>query len=1271
MKSAGERILFFPGFKTRIDRLLDVIDATAVAATGRARDQVVVEHPLQPFDARNFEPGALVAGHPWSFDRSAARRARAPCARRAPATRPFLPGPLPAVDTSLVDLDDLVRFVQHPTRPSSASASASASATTTTSSTTPSRSSSTARSAGASATACSRPAWPASTRTPPSPPRRRAALLPPLALGQRVDRRGVAARRRHRRRGRAPPRGADERARVDVRVELGADGVVAGTVDRRARHDAGRRRPTRRSGREHRLAAWVRLLALAASDPATSFDAVTVGRAGRAGRRSARIPPIAADEAAAAPRATLVDLYRRGHARAAAAVRPDVRAARPAAAAARRRSGRRRTRRSPRRTAIPSTCSCSAASVPFADLLAERPAADEARPGLGRRRDASRAERYAHRLWDAAASARRGAERGRGDVRRRSTCAGRCRPASPCSRRAPARARRSRSPPSPPATWPPGRRSSELLLVTFGRAATSELRDRVRGRLVSAEAGLAGVLAGVAAAARRRAARPARRGAGRRGAAAPRPTSPGPSPTSTRRRSRRPTGSAAACCTASGSAGDVERGRHVRRGRHRPRRRGRRRPLPPQVRPPRPRASRSPLARRIGREVVGRPDAAIEPAGRAGRLGRPGSASASPSRCAREVERRKRRQRRADLRRPADPARRHARAIRSAGRRACARLRERYAVVMVDEFQDTDPTQWEIVERAFGDGATTLVLIGDPKQAIYAFRGADVHAYLDGRRRRPDGDAGLATGAATRACSTPTTPCSPAPRSAIRTSATARCAPPTATSRRACCARAARPPRCGCASCTAPTGGCCTTAQQRAGGEVVRRSPTSPATSPPTSSSCCRRRAELVDRDAGGAESTGACSAPPTSPCSWPPTARPRPCATALRLAAACRRSSAATAACSPHRARREWLRLLQAVERPSHAARVRSVAALTCFFGWSAERRSRRADDAAWEDVYVRAPRVGRRAADRAAWRRCSSSITRRRAAGGAGAGRRRRASGRLTDLRHVGELLHHAATTRAPRRRRARRRGCSGASRGRDDVHDEERSRRLESDADAVQVLTIHRSKGLEFPVVYCPYLWAPWSSGRDPIPVYHDDAHGGRRTIDVGGDEHAGPRRPRRPPRRRGARRDDAPGVRGADPGPPRRPCCTGRAAPRAEHSPLGPAPVRRRRSSGSRRRRTPSSIASTRSPRRRRGASASSGRPDRSRRAWSAPHRLPPASSRARPFDRPLDMAWRRTSYSGLTAAAERAGGRQRAGGRRHRRRGRRRSASGRRRRRSPP
>ena len=53
--------------------------------------------------------------------------------------------------------------------------------------------------------------------------------------------------------------------------------------------------------------------------------------------------------------------------------------------------------------------------------------------------------------------------------------------------------------------------------------------------------------------------------------------------------------------------------------------------------------------------------------------------------------------------------------------------------MLVDEFQDTDPVQWDIMRRAFGGGGVALILIGDPKQAIYAFRGADVYAYLKAR----------------------------------------------------------------------------------------------------------------------------------------------------------------------------------------------------------------------------------------------------------------------------------------------------------------------------------------------------------------------------------------------------------------------------------------------------------------------------------------------------------------------------------------------------------
>jgi len=54
-----------------------------------------------------------------------------------------------------------------------------------------------------------------------------------------------------------------------------------------------------------------------------------------------------------------------------------------------------------------------------------------------------------------------------------------------------------------------------------------------------------------------------------------------------------------------------------------------------------------------------------------------------------------------------------------------------FDAALVDEFQDTDPTQHNIIERLFGDGSKYLFFIGDPKQAIYRFRGADIFSYFN------------------------------------------------------------------------------------------------------------------------------------------------------------------------------------------------------------------------------------------------------------------------------------------------------------------------------------------------------------------------------------------------------------------------------------------------------------------------------------------------------------------------------------------------------------
>ena len=67
------------------------------------------------------------------------------------------------------------------------------------------------------------------------------------------------------------------------------------------------------------------------------------------------------------------------------------------------------------------------------------------------------------------------------------------------------------------------------------------------------------------------------------------------------------------------------------------------------------------------------------------------------------------------------------------GGELAAAIGARFTAALIDEFQDTDPVQWEIFHRVFGGGKHLLFLIGDPKQAIYGFRGADVFTYMEAR----------------------------------------------------------------------------------------------------------------------------------------------------------------------------------------------------------------------------------------------------------------------------------------------------------------------------------------------------------------------------------------------------------------------------------------------------------------------------------------------------------------------------------------------------------
>lgn len=447
------------------------------------------------------------------------------------------------------------------------------------------------------------------------------------------------------------------------------------------------------------------------------------------------------------------------------------------------------------------------------------------------------------------------------------------------------------------------------------------------------------------------------------------------------------------------------------------------------------------------------------------------------------------------------------------GERLAGLLRSRMPFALIDEFQDTDPVQYEIFRRVWHQAPARgarggLLLIGDPKQAIYSFRGADVFTYLRARADTPGdpwtlsvnyrSDPGLIH-ALNALFARPERafgiegidfhPVSPRPD-----------------------ARAAL---------EAP-------GRSRAGLRVVmaERETLASESGKPNAKNLLLRfgRTELMTAFAGDVAELLECGARidgrPLAPSDIAVL-----CRTKAQIARAREALLALGIPCVDRGERDvfesaeawELACVLRAMLHPGDPARLRAALA-TAAHGLDAAGIAR-LDDAAADlaNVAERFAEYGRlwseaglvRALER--WRREEGALPRLLALED---GERR-----ITNWLHLGELLQAIALERGPSRE-----GLVGwLERA---IADEEVRRelgseasllRLERDDEAVSLLTLHGSKGLEFEIVYLPSLWESWQGGglpnaekarqgqnRNP-PVRFHDASCGLRSLDLGGPDY----------------------------------------------------------------------------------------------------------------------------------------------------------------------
>lgn len=404
------------------------------------------------------------------------------------------------------------------------------------------------------------------------------------------------------------------------------------------------------------------------------------------------------------------------------------------------------------------------------------------------------------------------------------------------------------------------------------------------------------------------------------------------------------------------------------------------------------------------------------------------------------------------------------------------RMRQRWQVVLVDEFQDTDPVQWQILDRAF-TGHSTLVLIGDPKQAIYGFRGGDVDTYLTAAEtaatkhtldvnHRSDGplvrSLGVLLGGAELGD----------PQIVVHPVSSAR-----------------EDSRLGVAGGTAPDGLLAPVRLRTVTSERVllpgEKSVAIGAVRPLVAHDCA---AEITRLLASGVTFDGrALRAGDVAV-----LAHTRGQLDEVRQAltrAGLRSVVVSSDSIYDSPAAFAWLTLLEAMELSHRPERVRA-AALTPFVGVDAATLDARGDDLTEEVAHRMRTWAG------LLGRRGVAAVLAAASADGLDARVLARTDGErlLTDLRHVAETLHQRVVTEGDglASLTAWLRERIGAARK------EERARRLDSDADAVHLATIHSSKGLQYPIVMLPFVADRWLPRPHVLHFHREDR---TRCLDIG--------------------------------------------------------------------------------------------------------------------------------------------------------------------------